>query len=331
MTPPLIGLLPFGLVCGVAAQALGASVWGALGLSAIVFSGAAQIVAAQLLAAQAPVAVIVLTCFVVGLRLMMYSAAMAPHLKPLPAALAQRARVPAHRPGVRGGRSAASASPGDTRNGASYFLGTGVLLWTTWQASNLAGYWLGNVLPAAWSLDFVVPLCFLALLVPALEDGPTRIAALASGIAVVALDALPMRLSLICAGLIGIAAGLVDASGAAHDDERADAVDRHRRRRRRSRTCRGCRSSRCSRAGRCRRSSRRALRFVPAAMLTAIVVPAVVLRGPAAATSRSPRPSSRRRSSRSLVAWRTRSPAATIVAGMVALWLAQWLLRAAAA
>ena len=84
MSPPLIGLLPFGLVCGVAAQALGASVWGALGMSAIIFSGAAQIVAAQLIAAQAPIAVIVLTCFVVGLRLMMYSAAMAPHLKPLP-------------------------------------------------------------------------------------------------------------------------------------------------------------------------------------------------------------------------------------------------------
>ena len=91
-------------------------------------------------------------------------------------------------------------------------LGTGVLLWTTWQASNMAGYWLGNVLPTAWQLDFIVPLCFLGLLVPALEDGPTRAAALAAAVAVVALDALPMRLSLICAGLIGIAAGLLAES-----------------------------------------------------------------------------------------------------------------------
>jgi predicted branched-subunit amino acid permease len=98
---------------------------------------------------------------------------------------------------------------GNVRGGASYALGTGVLLWTTWQLSCFAGYWAGNVIPAAWSLEFVVPLCFLALLVPALEDGPTRVAALAAGIAVVALDALPMRLSLICAGLIGIAAGMI--------------------------------------------------------------------------------------------------------------------------
>jgi predicted branched-subunit amino acid permease len=207
MSPPLIGLLPFGLVCGVAAQALGVSAWGVLGMSAIIFSGAAQIVAAQLIAAHAPVAVIVLTCFVVGLRLMMYSAAMAPHLKPLSARwrhlLAYVLTDQAFAATIR-----RFGTSGDPYAGASYFLGTGVLLWTTWQASNLAGYWLGNVLPAAWSLDFVVPLCFLGLLVPALEDRPTRAAALAAGVAVIALDPLPMRLSLICAGLIGIATGL---------------------------------------------------------------------------------------------------------------------------
>ena len=84
MTPPLLGLLPFGLVCGVGAQAAGASVLESFGLSALMFSGAAQILATQLMAAGAPVAVTILTCFVVGLRFLMYSAAMAPHLRALP-------------------------------------------------------------------------------------------------------------------------------------------------------------------------------------------------------------------------------------------------------
>jgi 4-azaleucine resistance transporter AzlC len=211
MTPPLVGLLPFGLVCGVGAQSAGASSWEALGMSALMFSGAAQIVAAQLIAAGAPVAVTVLTCLVVGLRFLMYSAAMARHLKPLPSrwrhALAFLLTDQAFAAGIRRFRET-----GDTRSGASYFLGTGVLLWATWQVSCFVGYWVGNVIPAAWSLDFIVPLCFLALLVPALEDRSTRIAALAAGIAVVALDALPMRLSLVCAGLIGIAAGMLAGS-----------------------------------------------------------------------------------------------------------------------
>jgi len=208
MTPPLIGLLPFGMVCGVAAQSAGASVWGSLGMSAIMFSGAAQIVAAQLIAAQAPVAVVVLSCFVVGLRLMMYSAAMAPHLRDLPPRWRNACAF------VMTDQSFAAAirhfiSTGETRRGASYFLGTGVLLWSTWQVSCLAGYWVGNLIPVAWSLEFIVPLCFLALLVPALNDGPTRVAALVAAVAVYALDSLPMRLSLVCAGLLGIAAGLL--------------------------------------------------------------------------------------------------------------------------
>ncbi len=77
MLPACLGLIPFGLVCGVGAAAAGALL-GALGMSAIIFSGAAQILASQLLAAGAPVAVVILTCSVLGLRFLMYSAAMAP-------------------------------------------------------------------------------------------------------------------------------------------------------------------------------------------------------------------------------------------------------------
>src|SRR5262245_61804895 len=84
MLPACIGLVPFGLVCGVGAAAAGAGWLGSLGMSAIIFSGAAQIVAAQMVAADAPFLVIVLTTTVLGLRLLMYSAAIAPYLKPLP-------------------------------------------------------------------------------------------------------------------------------------------------------------------------------------------------------------------------------------------------------
>ena len=83
MAPMLVGIIPFGMVCGVGAISVGASPLAALAMSLIMFSGAAQIVAVQLLAAGAPFGVIVLSCLVVSLRLLMYSAAMAPHLRPL--------------------------------------------------------------------------------------------------------------------------------------------------------------------------------------------------------------------------------------------------------
>jgi branched-subunit amino acid transport protein len=74
----------------------------------------------------------------------------------------------------------------------------------------------------------------------------------------------------------------------------------------------------------------RALRFVPAAMLTAIVLPAVALR----ASGSDPSLAHDKLAAAlfaALVAWRTRSATATMVAGMIALWLIQWLLRILAA
>ena len=55
MLPACIGLLPFGLVCGVGAAAAGANWLASLGMSAIIFSGAAQIIAAQLRGGGCPV------------------------------------------------------------------------------------------------------------------------------------------------------------------------------------------------------------------------------------------------------------------------------------
>ena len=74
----------------------------------------------------------------------------------------------------------------------------------------------------------------------------------------------------------------------------------------------------------------RALRYVPAAMLTAIVVPAVVLPGPGEVDAALADAKLAAALVATLVAWRTRSTTATIVAGMAALWLAQWLGRATA-
>jgi branched-subunit amino acid transport protein len=72
----------------------------------------------------------------------------------------------------------------------------------------------------------------------------------------------------------------------------------------------------------------RALRYVPAAMLTSIVVPAIALTGaPGAGLAVDPAKLIAAIAA-ALIAWRTRSGAATMGGGMLALWAAQWLLGA---
>ncbi len=206
MLPACIGLAPFGLVCGVGAAAAGANWLGSLGMSAIIFSGAAQILAAQLVAADAPLLVIILTCFVLGLRLVMYSAAMAPYLKPLPSSwqkgLAFLLTDQAFAAAVR------RFNANDDRRGAGlHFLGCGVALWLMWQIMCMVGFFAGALIPSAWSLEFAVPLCFIALVAPLFRDAPSVIAALTAGVTVLLLSHLPMRLNLVVAGVLGILAG----------------------------------------------------------------------------------------------------------------------------
>ncbi len=207
MLPACLGLVPFGLVTGVGAAAAGADFWGALGMSMIIFSGAAQILAAQLLAAHAPLAVVILTCFVAGLRFLMYSAAMAPYLKPLPPRWRNSLPFLLTDQAFAASIRRFDASHHDPHAGAMHFLGGGFALWLCWQFTNVAGFLAGNLIPASWSLDFAVPLCFVALIAPALVSWPTILAAVVAGVLVLALAGMPMKLNLIVAGLAGIATG----------------------------------------------------------------------------------------------------------------------------
>jgi predicted branched-subunit amino acid permease len=217
MAPALVGIVPFGMVCGIGSIAAGVSPLATMAMSGIMFSGSAQIIASQLLAAGAPLLVIVLSCFVVGLRFLVYSAAMAPYLRPLDhrwrnvlsfVLTDQAFASTIHR--FRGSD--------DLAGNASYFLGGGALLWVVWQIAELAGILVGQVIPASWQLEFVVPLCFIAVLAPLLRDRVALLVVAVTGFAAIALDAMPMRLSMICAGLIGIAAGaLADTIRGQHE------------------------------------------------------------------------------------------------------------------
>ncbi|MCX6071450.1 MAG: branched-chain amino acid ABC transporter permease, partial [Chloroflexi bacterium] len=91
--------------------------------------------------------------------------------------------------------------------------------------STLLGIALGARVPDSWSLDFALPLTFLAILVPQVRDRPSLAAAIVAGALAVALAGVPLKLGLMASILVGVAAGvLVEARqrnrGAAQDSLR---------------------------------------------------------------------------------------------------------------
>ncbi len=139
---------------------------------------------------------------------MMYSAAMAPYMKPLPVAW-QRALAFLLTDQAFAASIRRFNAKDDPRGGGLHFLGCGAALWLMWIVTNMTGFFAGNAIPASWSLDFAVPLCFIALVAPLFRTVPAIVTAITAGFAVVALAALPMKLALIAAGLLGIVAGTI--------------------------------------------------------------------------------------------------------------------------
>jgi branched chain amino acid efflux pump len=208
VAPLVIGLLPFGLVAGVAAVSAGMTPVEGMALSILSFSGIAQLVVCQLVAVDSPVAVTVAAAAVVGLRLVMYSAALAPHV----AHLDRRWRaLIAYFLTDQGFAMAVArfAAPGERAARHWYFVGTAAVLWASWQLAVLAGIAAGARVPPEWSLDFAVVLTFIALLVPVVRTRADLAAALVAGGVALAAAGMPYRLALVVASIAGIAAGLV--------------------------------------------------------------------------------------------------------------------------
>jgi 4-azaleucine resistance transporter AzlC len=205
--PLLIGVAPFGMIFGALALTVGIPPLEAQGFSLFVFAGSAQFIAAGLIADGVPSLVIVLTTMVVNLRHLLYSATFSSYFQHLPARwkaalawlLTDEAFVVAS---IRYQRS-------DTVLAHWYTLGTGLTLWAVWQLSTAIGILLGAYIPATWSLDFALPLTFIALITPTLSDRPAWAAALTAGILAVVLAGLPYKFGLLLAASLGIGVGLI--------------------------------------------------------------------------------------------------------------------------
>ncbi len=205
--PILMGVIPFGLIYGVSARGAGIVAPAAQAMSFIVFAGSAQFVTAQLIGAAVPWGIIVLTAVIINLRHALYSASVAPYLNRLhlfwQLILAYLLTDEAYAVAITHYQR-----PDDASRKHWYFLGTGLALWSTWQASTAIGVILGAQVPADWSLDFALPLTFIALVVPMLKDRAGLAAAMAAGIIAVLAAGLPLKLGLLLATLIGITVGL---------------------------------------------------------------------------------------------------------------------------
>lgn len=206
--PLVLGYLPFGLVLGATIATSSVPDLAGWATSALIFAGAAQLAVVELADAGAAAVVVVTTALVINLRHVMYSAGLVPWFRD--EGLLWRALSPVVLTDPQYSM-AVTRFPGfaDAPARRGYYVGLASVLWPAWMAMTAAGIVVGARLPDGLSLDLAVPLVFLALLVPTVDDRPTLAAAVTGGVVAVAARGAPLHLGLLIGAVAGIVAGLV--------------------------------------------------------------------------------------------------------------------------
>ncbi|MEQ8280949.1 MAG: AzlC family ABC transporter permease [Deltaproteobacteria bacterium] len=204
MLPVMLGGIPFGLIAGVSASGLELSPLEATAISASVFAGASQLAAYELLANDAPLIVVFITAVIINLRFMIYSAAIAPTFRgePLPKRIVYAYLL------TDQAYALTAARERSLPHRVAYYFGCAVPMWTMWVSTTAVGAFAGASIPPSWSLEFAVPLCFIALLAPAIRDRKQVACAVVTAVAAVLLLKAPHHSGVILSVLIGIGFGL---------------------------------------------------------------------------------------------------------------------------
>lgn len=204
--PVSVGLIPWALVVGMAMTSAGFTPLQAMGMNIIVFAGTAQLGTLPLIVDNAPLWLIVATGLALNLRFLIFSAGIAPGFRGIGTgwrwlcghlltdgsfAVCYDKLMQVDNPSWRLG----------------FYLITGVWTWLLWQAFTLAGIFAAGIVPKSWSLEFMATIALIVLLVPMAKARPMLVAALVGGGSAVLLRGMPLRLGIVTAICLGIAAG----------------------------------------------------------------------------------------------------------------------------
>jgi predicted branched-subunit amino acid permease len=163
----LPGTAVFGMAFGTVAAQKGLTLTETTVMSAFVFSGAAQMVAMEIWSNPITIGTILTlaaSSFVVGLRMVLMGMSLHPWLGHLPA-------IQIYPPLLLNTDSTwmiALRYREEGGNDPSVVLGAGLALWAMWVPSCVTGYVVGNLIanPQRYGLDLILPIFFVAMLVP---------------------------------------------------------------------------------------------------------------------------------------------------------------------
>ncbi len=203
--PIFLGYVPIGVAFGVLARQAGLEPLHVGAMSILVIAGSSQFIAVSMLDAGAGAAAVTATTFVVNLRHLLMSSALAPHLSGL-----RHSRLALLAYGITDESFAvnhARFSRGDWHWRPAMVVNQ--TSWIVWTAATMTGAWAGRFIPrGAFGIDYALIAMFLCLLVLQLRGRRHAFTAALAGVLAVGLSlVLPGNAYIILATVLAATAG----------------------------------------------------------------------------------------------------------------------------
>ncbi|MBG6245267.1 branched-chain amino acid ABC transporter permease [Candidatus Symbiopectobacterium sp. 'North America'] len=202
MFPFCLAVLPWGILAGSMAVQAGLPFWQSIGLSALVFAGAAQLVTLGLVMSGANVVTILITVFFITTQHIIYALTLHDYVS----RLALRYRLPIgflltdELFALSGGKSAQQS------RSVSYLIAAGGFFYVCWVIFSLAGIVMATRIPdlARYHLDFSIIATFITILVPMVRSISSLLGVLLSLVLSMALAYFHVEGAVVIAGLSGM-------------------------------------------------------------------------------------------------------------------------------
>ncbi len=197
--PLCLAVLPWGVLAGSMAVSQGFTALESIGLSVLVFAGAAQLVTISMVAAGSGFVAICLTILVITAQHLLYALILREHVSSLPF----RKRLPV---AFLLTDELFALSVGKRSYDFAYLMGAGLCFYLAWLAFTVIGVLLASSVPnlADYHLDFSIVATFIAIVVPMIKRLSSLVGVLVSLLLSLLLNSLEVSGAIVIAGLLGM-------------------------------------------------------------------------------------------------------------------------------
>jgi 4-azaleucine resistance transporter AzlC len=209
--PLSIAVIPWGILAGSLALDAGLNPFESQAMSAIVFAGAAQLVAVGMIKAGLGLTSILITTILITSRHLLYSMAMREQISPMP--LKWRLSLGFLLTDELFAIIAKNKDQASKPLNPWYALGGGLSFYLTWNIASAVGIIIGHNIPNldSWGLDFAIAATFIAIVTPQINRPSILICVLVSLVCSVICELFQIPSGLLIASLLGMTCGTLYA------------------------------------------------------------------------------------------------------------------------